>query len=77
MRKRELALQDSLKSLVISDSLSTDSLFVDDDLIVTEDTIQVVLEEDEQKVVAEEQEEIKKTTLPKTKEPVWNPRRRR
>jgi TolA-binding protein len=76
LRKRELAMQDSLEALVVSDSLSTDSLFVDDDLIVPEDTIQVAFEDDEQKIVSEEQKEVEKTTLPKTKEPVWNPRRR-
>lgn len=77
LRKRELAMQDSLEALVVSDSLSTDSLFVDDDLIVPEDTIQVAFEDDEQKIVTEEQKEVEKTTFLKTKEPVWNPRRRR
>jgi TolA-binding protein len=77
LRKRESVLKDSLDALVISDSLSTDSLFAVDDLITPEDTIQVVLKDDEQRIVAEEQKEVEKTTLLKTKEPVWNPRRRR
>jgi len=77
LRKRELAMQDSLEALVVSDSLSTDSLFVDEYLILPEDTTQVAFEDDEQKIVTEEQKEIEKTAVLKTKEPVWNPRRRR
>jgi TolA-binding protein len=77
MRKRKLALQDSIGALVVSDSLATDSLIVVDDFIAPEDTIQVAFEDDEQKLVKKETEVIEKTVIPKTKEPVWNPRRRR
>ncbi|MBT8380310.1 MAG: tetratricopeptide repeat protein [Ignavibacteria bacterium] len=77
LRKRELALQDSLNALIVSDSLGTDSLIVEDDFINPEDTIQVAYEDDEQKPVTEEKKEIEKTIIPISKEPVWNPRRRR
>jgi len=77
LRKRELAMQDSLEALVLSDSLSTDSLLVEEVFIIPEDTIQVAYEDDKQKPVSNEQEKIDETEISIIKEPVWNPRRRR
>jgi hypothetical protein len=72
-----MASQDSLGTSFVSDSLKADSLFVEDDFVMAEDTVQVAFEDDEQNIVMEEPEEIEKTAILKTKEPVWNPRRRR
>ena len=78
-RRLQLAALDSLNGSDISaaDSLGLDSL----NQIVTEyetrsDTTQVVLKEEKQKPEEKKQDE-NVTTLPKIKEPLWNPRKKR
>lgn len=77
LRKKELALQDSLKSFVKVDSLGTDSLIVGEEIISAEDTIQVAIENEDEIQNAEETKKVEEVTIHKTKEPVWNPRRRK
>ena len=78
-RRLQLAALDSLNGsdLSVTDSLALDSL----NQTLTEyetigDTTQVALREEEQKPEEKKQDE-KVTTLPKIKEPLWNPRTRR
>ena len=78
-RRLRLAALDSLNGsdISVTDSLALDSL----NQILTGyetigDTTEVALQEEEQKPVEREQDE-KVTTIPKIKEPLWNPRTRR
>ncbi len=78
-RRLQLAALDSLNGsdLSVTDSLALDSL--NQTLAEYEtigDTTQVALREEEQKPEEKKQDE-KVTTLPKIKEPLWNPRTRR
>jgi tetratricopeptide (TPR) repeat protein len=77
LSKRKLAMQDSLESITEIDSLASDSLFVMEDIITADDTVQVALDDEVKTVVTEEKEKVEETIIPKTKEPVWNPRRKR
>jgi outer membrane protein assembly factor BamD (BamD/ComL family) len=77
LRKRELALQDSVNAVVTVDSLGADSLFVSEDLVSAEDTIDVAVEDGKEDQLAEEKKKIEEVTVHKTKDPVWNPRRRK
>jgi outer membrane protein assembly factor BamD (BamD/ComL family) len=75
-RRLELAALDSLNGSDISgiDSLALDSLNqVLRDSLITSDTSQVKLREEDRRPEEKEQDE-KVTTLPKIKEPLWNPR---
>jgi hypothetical protein len=75
-RRKELALQDSLYAFedIISDSAGVDSLLYEA-FTPTEDSVKVALGEEQQKVIEEKKTE--EAIVPVTKEPVWNPRRRR
>jgi outer membrane protein assembly factor BamD (BamD/ComL family) len=78
MRKRELALKDSLQHLAVVDTLGTDTTFVTRDEITSKDSAQVAVIEEEQKPVQQEEKppnEPQRT--PVIKEPVWNPRIRK
>jgi hypothetical protein len=48
-----------------------------EDIITADDTVQVALDDEVKTVVTEEKEKVEETIIPKTKEPVWNPRRKR
>jgi outer membrane protein assembly factor BamD (BamD/ComL family) len=77
-RKLEKAYEDSLKALVQSDSLATDTSLVVEQEIIPTDTVQVaVSEEDLIKVQKDKIKEIEQHKTPVTKEPIWNPRKRR
>lgn len=74
-RKEQLALKDSLNGeLVLSDSLGTDSLLIQKAFLPQEDSVEVAVTE-QQQGTTEKTEEKKEVHV--TKEPVWNPRRRR
>jgi TolA-binding protein len=78
-RRLQLAALDSLNgsNTLVTDSLGLDSLNqVLKEYETIKDTTQVVLRDEEQEPVEEKQEE-KVTTLPRIKEPLWNPRKRR
>ncbi len=77
LRKRELALQDSINAVVTVDSLGADSLLVSEDVVSAEDTIEVAIEDGNEDQLAQEEKKIEEVTVHKTKEPVWNPRRRK
>ena len=78
-RRLQLAALDSLNGSNIS---GTDSLFLDSlnqaltKYQTTGDTSQVTLREEDQ-IPEEKKQDEKVTTLPKIKEPLWNPRKRR
>jgi TolA-binding protein len=76
-RKQESALLDSLNKLIQVDTLDSESLFTDEQVIVPKDTIQVTLEDEMTPAEQEDQKlfEAKKPT--EIKEPIWNPRKRR
>jgi outer membrane protein assembly factor BamD (BamD/ComL family) len=77
-RKLEKAIEDSLKALMQPDSLLTDTSIVVEPEIIPTDTVQVaVSEEDIVKVQKGKTEEIDRHKAPVTKEPIWNPRKRR
>ena len=77
-RKEAMALKDSLKALAHSDSLASDTLLVQEETVPTEDTIRVaVSEEDQLPVRKEEQPKVDEKKVHATKEPVWNPRKKR
>lgn len=77
-RKQEMVLKDSLDALAHSDSLAVDTLLVEGELVLPEDTIQVAVSEDEQTPVQDEKQPVvEEKKVQMTKEPVWNPRRRR
>ena len=72
-----MALKDSLRALTYSDSLASDTLLVQEETVPTEDTINVAVSEEEHLPVRkEEQQEVEKK-VHVTKEPVWNPRKKR
>lgn len=76
-RQQELAVIDSLNMLEKTsiDSLPSDSLIVQEDLETPGDTVQVAI--GEEKLTAREEKISKEPVVPVTKEPVWNPRRKR
>jgi outer membrane protein assembly factor BamD (BamD/ComL family) len=77
-RKQESALLDSLNALAQSDSLAADTSLVLEETIPLADTVQVAVSEDELTPAEQKDEalfEAKKS--PVTKDPVWNPRKRR
>ena len=77
-RKHEMALKDSLQALAHSDSLTSDTLLVFRETVITEDTVQVTVAEDEKVPVQQERQPVfDEKRVPVTKEPVWNPRKRR
>jgi hypothetical protein len=77
-RKEAMALKDSLKALAHSDSLASDTILVQEETVPTEDTIRVaVSEEDQLPVRKEEQPKVDEKKVHATKEPVWNPRKKR
>ncbi|MCZ6703159.1 MAG: hypothetical protein O6940_08970, partial [Ignavibacteria bacterium] len=81
-RKLQLAKKDSLDAQYIAseDSLMADSLkqFTDSYLqTVTSDTSQVAMQDQEKDIEEKRPDEQNVTTLPKIKEPLWNPRKRR
>jgi hypothetical protein len=76
LRKQELLLRDSLKVLSATDSLVTDTLLAKEELPGL-DTVQVAIGEEEQKLPVEEEMTIEETKINATREPVWNPRRRK
>ena len=76
-KKEEMALKDSLRALTYSDSLASDTLLVQEETVPTGDTINVAVSEEEHLPVRkEEQPEVEKK-VHVTKEPVWNPRKKR
>lgn len=77
MRRKELALQDSLQHLAVVDTLGTDTLLVTQEQIIPEDSVQVAVLEEEQKPVQQEEKPPKETSKTVIKEPVWNPRIRK
>jgi len=78
LRKKELALQDSLYALENGlDSLATDSILVQVEETY-QDTIEVAFDDETQSEIKENEQVITETSeIPVIKEPVWNPRRRR
>jgi len=78
LRKQELALLDSLNALELSlDSLATDSIIVQVEETF-KDTIEVAFDDETQNELKQDEQVVTETSeLPITKEPVWNPRRRR
>lgn len=77
-RKQEMALRDSLQALANSDSLASDTLLVSAEKVPTEDTIHVAVSEGEQPPVKnEEQPKVDEKKVHVSKEPVWNPRKKR
>ena len=81
-RKLQLAKKDSLNTqyIVSEDSLTADSLkqFTDSYLQTsTSDTSQVALQDQEKDGKEKRPDEQTVSTLPKIKEPLWNPRKRR
>ncbi|NNG27135.1 MAG: hypothetical protein HKM87_06385, partial [Ignavibacteriaceae bacterium] len=78
LRKKELALQDSLYALENGlDSLATDSILVQVEETY-QDTIKVAFDDETQSEIKEDEQVVTETSeIPVIKEPVWNPRRRR
>jgi len=78
LRKKELALQDSLYALENGlDSLATDSILVQVEETY-QDTIEVAFDDETQSEIKEDEQVITETSeIPVIKEPIWNPRRRR
>jgi outer membrane protein assembly factor BamD (BamD/ComL family) len=75
--KLEKAHEDSLKALVQSDSLTTDTSLVVEQEIVPTDTVQVAVSEGQTPIQMEQKIDINEKKVPITKEPIWNPRKRR
>ena len=77
-RKQESALLDSLNALAQSDSLAADTLLVLEEKIPLADTVQVAVSEDELTPAEQRDQELFELKKPPvSKEPVWNPRKRR
>ena len=77
-RQEEKALQDSIAGITVADSLASDTLMVGTETITNKDNVQVAVSEDEQLQKPNGNHQIndeKKAHV--TKEPVWNPRKRR
>ncbi|MEE9448550.1 MAG: tetratricopeptide repeat protein [Ignavibacteriaceae bacterium] len=78
LRRRELALQDSLYTLENGlDSLATDSALVQIEKTY-KDTIEVAFDDGTENGIKQDEQVTTETSeIPVIKEPVWNPRRRR
>lgn len=78
LRRRELALQDSLYTLENGlDSLATDSALVQIEKTY-KDTIEVAFDDGTENGIKQDEQVATETSeIPVIKEPVWNPRRRR
>lgn len=76
-RKQESALLDSLNALVQADTLASEDLFIGEQLATPKDTIQVTLEDELTPAEKRDQELFELKKPPVSKEPVWNPRKRR
>ena len=76
-RKLEKAREDSLKALVQIDSLAADTSLVIEEEEIPNDTVQVAVSEEQTPVQIEKKIDMNEKKAPMTKEPIWNPRKRR
>lgn len=76
-RKLEKAHEDSLKALLKVDSLAADTSQLTVEEKITADTVQVVVSEEQTPVQTEQKIDINEKKVQMTKEPIWNPRKRR
>jgi outer membrane protein assembly factor BamD (BamD/ComL family) len=76
-RKQESALLDSLNALASLDSTSEDSLVSGEIKVSPQDTVQITLEDEMTPAEKSDQELFELKKPPESKEPVWNPRKRR
>ena len=76
-KKQESALLDSLNALTSLDSTSADSVILGEINVSPQDTVQLTLEDELTPAEKNDQELFELKKPPESKEPVWNPRKRR